>query len=134
MRSQFVAQYPYHTSRTAVLRPVHGPAPHHPAQGRITPQPVGIIDVLVSSEPPEHRLVQLSNQRVTAILARPGVGKNLFGQVCQAEDLIEVSKGEHTNVGRHSRTMEFQLQVRIESDPESGIVFFTRCTVHLQPR
>jgi hypothetical protein len=30
--------------------------------------------------------------------------------------------------------MEFQLQAGIERDPESGIVFFTHHTVHLQPR
>jgi hypothetical protein len=29
--------------------------------------------------------------------------------------------------------MEFQLQAGVESDPESGIAFFIRCTVHLQP-
>jgi len=34
MRSQFVAQYPYHASRTAVLRPVHGPAPAAAQDGR----------------------------------------------------------------------------------------------------
>jgi hypothetical protein len=35
--------------------------------------------------------------------------------------------------GRNSRTVEFQLQARIECDPKNGVAFFTRCTVHLQP-
>ena len=112
----------------------HGPATHDPAQGRIMRQPVGIVHVLVSGQPPEHGLAKLSDQRVAAVLAGPGVGENLSGQVCQAEGIIEIPKGEQTSVGRHFRTVELQLQAGIEGDPESGIVFFTRCTVHLQPR
>jgi hypothetical protein len=112
----------------------HSPATHHPAQGRIMRQPVSIIHVLVSGEPPENGLAKLSDQRVAAILTGPWVGENLSGQVCQAEGIIEVPKGEQTSVGRHSRTVELQPQARVESDPKSGIVFFTRCAVHLQPR
>jgi hypothetical protein len=44
---------------------------------------------------------------VTAILARPDVGEGLSGQVCQAEDVIEIPKGEQSSVGRHARTLEF---------------------------
>jgi hypothetical protein len=71
---------------------------------------------------------------VAAILARPSIHKDLSGQVCQAEGIIEIPKREQASVGRHARTVEFQLQAGIERDPESGIAFFTRCTVHLQPR
>jgi hypothetical protein len=35
--------------------------------------------------------------------------------------VIEVSKGEQTSVGRNSRTVEFQLQARIECDPKNGV-------------
>jgi len=94
-------------------------------------QPLGIVHVLVSSgEPPEHRLAQLSNQRVAAILARPGVGEGLSGQICQAKGIIEVSKGEQTSVGRDPRTVELQLQAGIEADPKSGPICFTRRTAH----
>ena len=66
------------------------------------------------------RLAQLRDQGVTAILARPDVGEGLSGQVCQAEDVIEIPKGEQFSVGRHARTVEFELQAGIERDPESG--------------
>ena len=56
------------------------------------------------------------------------------GQVCQAEGIIEVPKGEQTRVRGDPRPVEFQLQARIERDPESGSALITRCTVHLQPR
>jgi hypothetical protein len=97
-------------------------------------QPLGIVHVLIPGEPPEDRLANLGSQRVTAILTSPSVGESLSGKLCQAKGIIEVPKREQPSVGRHSRTMEFQLQAGIERDPESGIAFFTRCTVHLQTR
>ena len=53
------------------------------------------------------QLAQLRDQGVTAILARPDVGEGLSGQVCQAEDVIEIPKGKQSSVGRHARTVEF---------------------------
>jgi hypothetical protein len=97
-------------------------------------QPICVVHVLVSGQSPEHGLAKLSDQRVAAILARPGIRKDFSGQVCQAKGIIEISKREQASIGRHSRPMEFQPEAVIEGDPESGIVFFTRCTVHLQPR
>src|SRR5215208_3299850 len=97
-------------------------------------QAVGIVHVLVAGEPPKDGLAKLRDQRVAAVLARPGIRKDLSGQVCQAESIIEVSKGEQASVGRDLGAVKFELQAEIERDPESGIAFFTRCTVHLRPR
>jgi len=69
-------------------------ATDHPAQGRIVRQAVGIIDVFVPGEPPEHGLAKLRDQRVAAILTGPSVGEDFSGQVCQAERIIEVSERE----------------------------------------
>src|SRR3954465_889874 len=79
-------------------------------------------------------LFTLSDRRVVAILASPGVGKGLSGQVCQAKGTIEVSKGEQTSVGRDPRTVELQLETGIEGDPESGPICFTHRTAHHWPR
>jgi hypothetical protein len=57
------------TGRRRSLR--HGPATDDPAQGRIVRQAVGIIDVFVPGEPPEHGLAKLRDQRVAAILTGP---------------------------------------------------------------
>src|SRR5215207_5250655 len=70
-----------------------------PAHGGISAKPVGIVHVLVPGEPPEDRLAKLSNQRVAAILAGPGVGETLSGEVRQAEGIIEVPKGEQLSKG-----------------------------------
>src|SRR3954451_24202457 len=44
-----------------------------PVALQIAAKPGGIVDVLVSGEPPEDRLAQLSNQGVAAIRTRPGI-------------------------------------------------------------
>ena len=58
----------------------HGPAPHDPAQGRIMREAVGIVHVFVPGQPPEHGLAKLSDQRVTAVLARSGISEPLSSQ------------------------------------------------------
>ena len=57
-------------------------------------QAVGIVHVLVASEPAKDGLAKLRDQSVAAILARPGIRKDFSGQVCQAEGIIEIPKGE----------------------------------------
>ena len=52
-----------------------------PSHRRIMPKPLGVIDILVSGKPPEHRLPQHSDQSVAAVLARPRVA----GQIRKAE-------------------------------------------------
>jgi hypothetical protein len=112
----------------------HGPATRDPPQGRIVRQPICVVYVFVPGQPPKDGLTKLRDQRVAAVLARPGIRKDFSGQVCQAEGIIEISEREQPSVRRHARTMEFQLQAGIKRDPESGIAFFTRCTVHFQLR
>jgi hypothetical protein len=46
-----------------------GFATDDPAHGRIVPQALGVIDILVSGKATEYRLPQQTNQRVAAVLA-----------------------------------------------------------------
>ncbi len=48
-----------------------------PSHRRIMPKPLGVIHILVSGKPPEHRLPQHSYQSVAAVLPRPRVGESL---------------------------------------------------------
>ena len=91
-----------------------------PAQGRIVRQPIGVVHVLVASEPAKDGLAKLCDQRVAAVLTRPGLCKDVSGQVCQAESIVEIPEREQSSVGRHARTVECELQAGIERDPESG--------------
>jgi hypothetical protein len=51
--------------------------PTIPAQGGIVRQAICVIHVLVPGQPSEDGLAKLRDQRVTAILTRPGIGENL---------------------------------------------------------
>ena len=118
----------------ATLQPGSATGPHDPAQGGIVRQPVGIVHVFVASQSSEHELAQLCDQRVAAILARPGIRKSSSGQLHQPKRIVKIPKREQPSVGRDLRAVKFQLQVGIKRDPESGPICFTRRTVHLQPR
>ena len=111
----------------------HGPATHDPAHGRIMRQPVGIVHILVPCQAPEHGLAELSNQGVASVRAGAGVRQNLSSGLAQTKGIVEFAAGQQTAIRRDLRAVELQLQAGIERDPESGSVFFTRCTVHLQP-
>jgi hypothetical protein len=71
---------------------------------------------------------------MATILAGPRVSEDLPGQICQAESIIKVPKGEQTGVGRELGTVELQLEAVIEDDPEGGCFWFTHRTVHWEPR
>ena len=61
------------------------------------------------------------------------VSEDLPGDFGQAKSIIEFTKSEQTSVGRHSRTMEFQLEAGIEGHPEDSLCF-TRCIDHVRSR
>src|SRR5215207_2141846 len=96
-----------------------------PAHGGISAKPVGIVHVLVPGEPPEDRLAKLSNQRVAAILAGPGVGETLSGEVRQAEGIIEVPKGEQPSKGSSPARGAAQQEEQPSkgSSPASDVTF-----------
>jgi hypothetical protein len=96
-------------------------------------QPLGVVHVFVACQAPEHGLAKLSDQRVAAVLARPGIRKDFSGQVCQAKCIIEIPEREQASIGRHSRPMEFQLQAAVKSESKMGLGRFTRWVLHASP-
>jgi hypothetical protein len=54
-----------------------GLAADDPAHRRITPQPVGVVDVFISGKPTEHRLAQHAHQIVATVPARARVNQVL---------------------------------------------------------
>ena len=66
-----------------------------PSHRRIMPKPLGVIDILVSGKPPEHRLPQNSDQSVAAVLARPRVA----GQIRKAERVVEFAVARTATCG-----------------------------------
>ena len=93
-------------------------------------EPLGVVDVLVSGQPPEHGLPQHPDERVPAVLARAGVGEPLACHRAQAERVVEFAVGEQTGVRRHDRTAKLERQPAVEIEPQRLAVRFTRRVRH----
>ena len=101
-----------------------------PSHRRIMPKPRGVIDILVSGKPPEHRLPQHSDQSVAAVLARPRVGETLAGQIRKAERVVEFAVGKQASIGSDERTTKLKGQSTVEIEPERLAIQFTRWVRH----
>ena len=62
-------------------------------------QPLGVVDVLVSGKPTEHRLPQHTDKSVPAVLAGAGVGEPLAGHRRKAERVVEFAIGKQPSIG-----------------------------------
>lgn len=105
-------------------------AADHPAHRRITSQPVGVVDVLVSGKTTEHLLAQHAYQIVASIPARATVNQVLLRDGNQAECVIEFAIGQQAGIGSDTRTVELQLEASVEIEPQSIGFGFTRWLRH----
>jgi len=78
--------------RRRLLR--HRTPTDHPAHRGITPEPVGIVHVLVAGEAAEHRLAKLGDQAVATVPPGTGVGEHLGRHRREAEGVVEFAKRE----------------------------------------
>ena len=93
-------------------------------------KPLGVIDILVSGKPPEHRLPQHSDQSVPAVLAGARVGEPLAGQIRKAERVVKFAIGKQPSIGGDDRTAKLKRQSAVEIEPERLAVQFTRRVRH----
>lgn len=99
------------------------------------PVSLGVIDILVSGKPPEHRLPQhsdqsVADQSVAAILPRPRVGETLAGQIRKAERVVKFAIGKQPGIGGDDRTAKLERQSAVEIEPERLAIQFTRWVRH----
>ena len=64
-------------------------AADNPAHRRIMAQPLGVIHVLIASQPSEHGLSQHSHQRMAAIPASARLGENFGRHRGKTERIVE---------------------------------------------
>ena len=93
-------------------------------------QPLGVVDVLVSGQPPEHGLPQHAHERVPAVLAGAGIGEPLARHRAEAERIVEFAVGEQTGVGGDDRTAKLEHQPAVEIEPQRLAIRFTRRVRH----
>ena len=97
----------------------HRSAAHGPAHRGITPEPVGIVHVLVASEATEHGLAELSDQAVATVHPGARVAQRLGGKRGQAERVVEFPEREQAGIGGDACAVELQLQAAVEIEPEA---------------
>ena len=106
----------------------------NPAHRRITPEPVGIVHVLVSGKPTEHRLPQHADQIVPTVPACASISQTLPGDGHQAEHIIKLPERQQTSIGGDAGTVELQLEAAVEIEPRSVRFRFTRWVRHDRSR
>jgi len=112
---QFCLELAHLAGRCAAT--LDGLAADDPAHRGIAPEPVGIVDILVSCQSAIDRLSQEADQTVPVVLARSHVSDKVTGQCSQAKGVIEFPIGEQTGVGSDPRPMKLKLQAAIKSRP-----------------
>jgi hypothetical protein len=90
----------------------------------------GVVDILVTCEPPEHGLPQHAHERVPAVLTCAGVGQSFAGHHAQAERFVEFALCEQTGVRSHDRTAKLERQPAVEIEPQRLAIRFTRQVRH----
>ena len=109
-------------------------AADNPAHRRITPQPVGVVDVFVSRKPTKHRLAQHTDKIMATVPTRATINQVLLRHGHQAECVIKLAIGQQARIGGDAGTVELELEAAVEIEPESIGLGFTRRLNHLRPR
>ena len=71
-----------------------------PAHGRIVPEAVGVVHVLIASKSSKRRLTEQPRHPVLAVLPGSRVKEAFFRELGQSENLVEFPEGKETRVGR----------------------------------
>ena len=111
----------------------HGSASNNPPHGRIMPEAVGVVDVLVAAEPPEGGLTEQTDHPVLPVLAGSRVHKTVSSYLGQSEGVVELPERQKPRIGCDLRTVEFQLQPTVEVQPQSPGFTFTHRVSHPNP-
>jgi hypothetical protein len=89
-----------------------------PSHRGIMAQPLGVVDVLVSGKPTEHRLPQHTDKSVPAVLAGAGVGEPFASRLRKAESIVKLAIGKKPSIGGDDRTAKLEHQPAVEIEPK----------------
>ena len=85
-------------------------------------EPVGIVEIFVSRQAPEHRLAELSNQGMASVRAGAGVRQNVTSGLAQSKRIIKFAAGQQTTIRGDLRSVELQLETAVERQPKSSVL------------
>ena len=101
-----------------------------PSHRGIMAQPLGVVDVLVSGKPTEHRLPQHTDKSVPAVLAGARVGEPFASRLRKAESIVKLAIGNQPSIGGDDRTVKLEHQPAVEIEPKRLAIRFTRRVRH----
>ncbi len=101
-----------------------------PAHRGITPEPVGVVDILVAGETPIDGLAKETDDAVPAVPARAAIREHAARQCGQPERVVQFAISEQPRVGGHPRSVELQFQAAVEKGPEWPMIRFTLRVPH----
>jgi len=110
----------------------HDSRVHLMPHGRVYPQPVSIVRILIHRQPTEDRLAQKRRHRVLRVLARAWIVQLAVRHLRQAEDIIEFAVRQQTGVTRHLHPVELYPQRPVKIDSAGPVSSLTH-SVQLRP-
>ena len=84
-------------------------------------QALGVVDVLVSGKPPEDRLPQQPDQRMTAVLAGACVGEHVACYGAETENIVKFTIGQQSGIRGDNGAAKLQRQPAVEIELENAI-------------
>jgi hypothetical protein len=100
------------------------------AHDGIAGEPLGVVDVLVASEPTEHRLAEQPDQLVAGVPTTAPVEQFRDRHVGEPDGVVEVAVGEQPAIGGDLGTVELELDPAVENGPQGRLLGFTRHVSH----
>ena len=88
-------------------------------------QALGVMDVLVAGQATVDRLAQQIGQGKRGVLAAARVAQMLFDELSQAEPFVQLPHQNQAAVGGERRSVEVDLQSRVEGKLKRRILFLT---------
>ena len=101
-----------------------------PAHRGITPEPVGVVDILVAGETPIDGLAKETDDAVPAVPARAAIREHAARQCGQPKRVVQFAISKQPRIGGHPRSVELQFQAAVEKGPEWPMIRFTLQVPH----
>src|SRR6476469_2613928 len=99
--------------------------PTHPAHRRIAAQPIGVVHILVTSQPAEYRLPQQPDQQVASVPAGTYLSQSLAAACGQCEYVVQLAIRQQSAIGGDCRAVELEHHSPVEIEPQRSAVRFT---------
>ena len=120
---------PPHLGSRGRLR-LDSPATHNLAHDRINRETVGVVDVLVSGQPPEHRLPKQPIKPVDGVLPPAGISQHRRRQIRQPKRVIQLAHHQKAAIGTDLSAAKFQPHPAVKIDPITPIQTRTLWVIH----